>query len=459
MGTGGGAAGIGGSGTGGGAGVGSGGAGAGGAGAGGAATGGAGAGGTGTGGAATGGAGTGGAGTGGAGTGGAGTGGTATGGAGTGGAATGGAGTGGAATGGAGTGGAGIGGTKGTFSSLGSLVPYRSYHTATMLKNGKVLIAGGRGADLDPVAPMELFDPVTRMFSPAGDMSPARFSHSATLLANGKVLMIAGNIYNGSPGASRCTALAQIYDPDTTMFSSLPSLERYQCEHIVASLADGRILILGSYPDGRPQLLDTATGQFTKTGTMVKTRFSGHTATLLDDGRILVAGGVADPIVYQATAEVYNPSTGSFSAVGNMAAPRGYHTATRLPNGKVLIAGGIETNTLGGATFRPIAEIFDPMTNTFAPGPQLPQVHNQAPATSLLDNTILIVGGLSGTGPQATGQLYDPASGTFSLAGSLNVARYAHTATRLPAGSVLVVGGETGTGPKTVPAEIYEWFP
>jgi N-acetylneuraminic acid mutarotase len=203
-------------------------------------------------------------------------------------------------------------------------------------------------------------------------------------------------------------------------------------------------------------VFDPATGQFTKTGSMVKPRFTGHTATLLNDGRVLVVGGVADPVDYQASAEVYDPGTGSFSAVGNMAAPRGYHTATVLPNGKVLIAGGIETNSSTGPAFRFDAEIFDPATNTFVPGPPLALVYDHATATKLLDNRIFIVGGYSRAGPQPGSQLYDPASETFSVAGALSIARSAHTANLLPAGGVLIVGGETGTGPRIVPAEIYE---
>jgi Kelch motif len=327
-----------------------------------------------------------------------------------------------------------------------------------MLKTGKILVAGGWGADLAPVIPMELFDPATRAFSPAGSMSPARFGHAAMLLPNGKVLMVAGNVYDGSPGASRCTAMVQLYDAEAATFSSLPNLAQYQCEPpALAALADGRILILGYAPDKRAPLYDPATNQLTKTGAMVKNR-SGHTATLLNDGRILVAGGVTDvPYDYSATAEVYDPATGAFSAVGSMARPRAYHTADLLPNGTVLIAGGIETASSTGATFRPIAEIFDPAANTFGPGASLAHPYNNGTATRLLDGRILMVGGNSPTGPATAGnQIYDPATGIFSSTASLIIGRYAHTATLLPSGGVLIVGGDTGAGPRMAPAEIYE---
>jgi len=189
---------------------------------------------------------------------------------------------------------------------------------------------------------------------------------------------------------------------------------------------------------------------------MVEVRIGGHTATLLNDGRVLVAGGVTTPVRYVATAEVFNPSTGLFSSVGSMAAARAYHTATVLPDGKVLMAGGIETNASTGATFRLNAEIFDPVTNVFTSGPPLAFVYEHATATELSDHRVLIVGGASPTQAQARCQLYDPGSGTFSLTSSLAVARYGQTANRLPTGGVLIVGGDTGLGPLVVPAEIYE---
>jgi hypothetical protein len=220
-------------------------------------------------------------------------------------------------------------------------------------------------------------------------------------------------------------------------------------------LADGRVLIVGRYTDARAEMFDPVTERFTATGTMVEVRI-GHTATLLNDGRVLVVGGVANsPLRYVGSAEVYNPGTGSFSAVGSMSASRAYHTATLRPDGKVLISGGLETFT-SAPVFRQNAEIFDPATNTFAPGPTLAFVYGNATATRLLDDRVLIVGGTSPNLPQVNCQLYDQALGTFSATGNLAVGRYAHTASLLPTGAVLIVGGYTGLVPPPVPAEIYE---
>ena len=303
---------------------------------------------------------------------------------------------------------------------------------------------------------MELFDPVTRTFSLGGKHGAGRFSHTATLLANGKVLFAGGYFGGGGGASSVCQTRVELYDPGTATFTTVPGLASYQCDHTATVLANGRVLIVGRYPDARAELFDPATETFTATGTMVEVRIR-HTATLLNDGRVLVAGGVANPVRYVATAEVYDPSTGLFSAVGNLSVPRAAHTASVLPNGKVLIAGGLETYLSTGPVFRPNAEIYDAVTNTFAAGPPSAFLQSGATATGLVDNRILIVGGTSATQIQTVScQHYDPASGTFSVDSNLAVGRYGHTANLLPSGGVLIVGGRVALAVQTVPAEIYE---
>src|SRR5712692_9888731 len=164
----------------------------------------------------------------------------------------------------------------------------RAAHTATLLPNGKVLIAGGMIGDGGGLSSTEVFDPTTNTFTAAENMTVARAGHTATLLQNGKVLIAGG--YNGDYLDS-----AELYDP--------------------------------------------ATGKFTQTGKMV-TPQSGHIAALLNNGKVLLAGGVGTGWTFLADAELFNPNTNTFTATGGMTTARESHTATLLKDGRVLITGG-----------------------------------------------------------------------------------------------------------------------
>ena len=188
----------------------------------------------------------------------------------------------------------------GAFRPTGSLTTAHGIDdTATLLSDGRVLIAGGFGTSGSDLASAELYDPKTGSFSPTGPMTEARLGHTATLLQDGRILIAGGNGTGGSYLAS-----AELYDPKT--------------------------------------------GTFTPTGPMTTAR-SGHTTTLLPDGRVLIAGAIG-----LASAELYDPKTGSFSPTGPMTAARSYHTATLLQDGRVLIAGGID------GTYLASAELYEP---------------------------------------------------------------------------------------------------
>src|SRR5581483_5578764 len=159
-----------------------------------------------------------------------------------------------------------------------------------------------------------------------------------------------------------------------------------------------------------------------------------HTATLLPNGKILVAGGYpnAGPL---ASTEVYDPASGLFSAGANLLTSRELHTATLLPNGLVLIAGGFNGSYLASA------ELYDPSNGTVSATGSLQAARDQHTATLLPGGKVLIAGGRDSGGAVASAELYDPATGQFSTTGSLSTPRYLHTATLLPNGKVLVAGG------------------
>jgi hypothetical protein len=209
-----------------------------------------------------------------------------------------------------------------------------------LLANGKVLIAGGADQDQTGtgLASAELYDPGTGTFTQTGSMVVGRFLHTATPLQNGKVLIVGGALTS----ASDPVATAEIYDPATGTFTMTGAMATAREQHTATLLADGRVLIVGGAtsaaagdPTATAEVYDPSTGSFSVTGSMAEAR-TYHTATLLPSGKVLVAGG-GDA---NSTAEVYDPATGSFSITGGMEIGRSGHTATLLPNGSVLVAGG-----------------------------------------------------------------------------------------------------------------------
>lgn len=182
---------------------------------------------------------------------------------------------------------------------------------------------------------------------------------------------------------------------------------------------------------------------FTTTGSMSTSR-TNHVAVLLNNGKVLVAGGYASATL--ATAELYDPSTGQWSATGSLLTLRQQMTGTLLPNGKVLVAGG-NTKT---------CELYDPTTGTWASTGSLNTLRTLHNAVLLQSGKVLVCGGQSGTTGFPNAELFDPATGTWTVTGSMNTGRYAACATLLPSGKVLVAGGLGTGGTALATSEIYD---
>jgi hypothetical protein len=310
--------------------------------------------------------------------------------------------------------------------------------TATVLPGGKVLYAGGRIPDgnntrLDTA---ELYDPGTdsSIFTP--NMTTARSSHTATLLPNGKVLLVGGDTM-----PSGQTASAELFDPLSGTFAATGSMSAPRSGHTATLLSNGKVLIAGGVncpitcsTYSSAELYDPSTGTFSPTGNLTVPR-NGHTATLLTSGRVLIAGGTTDGTNAIVNAELYDPSTGQFIQTSAMVNPRQFFTATLLNSGRVLFAGGL----VGGAVTS-TAEIYDPSPGTFSQTGSLNTQRDFHTATLLPSGKVLIARGISTYTLAATAELFDPVLGTFSNTGDLLEPGYYGNATLLPNGTVLISG-------------------
>ena len=213
--------------------------------------------------------------------------------------------------------------------------------------------------------------------------------------------------------------------------------------HTATLLPTGRVLIAGGmsrsgHSVSSAEVYDPSTRSFSPASSMDQAR-AGHTATLLPDGSVLLLGGSNGD--YVASAERYDPTTGRFTPAGRLLEGRSGHTATLLSNGRVLVAGGVGD----GWTFLASAELYDPATGTSTPTASMGAARESHTATLLQGGGVLMTGGHRGRRAQmqvfSSAELYDPERGTFVPTGSMNVVRHKHEATRLQDGRVLITGG------------------
>jgi N-acetylneuraminic acid mutarotase len=339
--------------------------------------------------------------------------------------------------------------TSNPWSVTGNLITPRAQHTATLLPNGKVLVVGGNG----PLVSAELYDPATGIWSAAASLNTARSSHSATLLANGKVLVVGGS------SAAGIFASAELYDPTTNTWSAAASMTSARTVHTAILLSNGKVLVAGGVGglngSGFPisiasaELYDPTTNTWATAASLTTARFN-HTANLLAaNGKVLVVGGYSSSAsLALASAELYDPTTNTWTAEASLTTARYSHTANQLANGKVLVAAGTGS---GGPNFLASAELYDPIANTWSPAGSLTTARADFSSTLLPNGQVLVVGGDNLTLTLASAELYDPTANTWSGAGSLSLSRNFHTATLLANGKVLVVGG---SGPGAGSAEL-----
>lgn len=283
---------------------------------------------------------------------------------------------------------------------------------------------------------------------PTGNTTVPRFDHTATLLAAGNVLIVGGMERNGVTDAS-----AELYDPATGRFTPAAKMKGQRGWGSTATrLANGEVLIAGGAtgslcsPDchlASAELYDPATGSFKVTGSMKEPRAGGF-AILLPTGDVLMVGGtMTSGKDSQASAELYHPATGTFTSAGSMVRSKGVSAALLLKSGKVLVIG----RTPGeGVIEEAIAEIYDPSTGQFTPTGKMKTPRAKVGIGLLSDGRVLVVGGQiqDAWGPWLDStEIYDPASGSFSRGPEMNFKRFKLPKAVVPLsnGQILIAGG------------------
>jgi N-acetylneuraminic acid mutarotase len=360
--------------------------------------------------------------------------------------------------------------TEAVWNPTGSMSIGRFSFTATMLQNGQVLVAGGDTPGAVVTDTVDIYNPNTGIFTATGNMNKPRVGFSATRLSNGKVLAAGGatdtelatntaEIYDPVTGTWSTTGSMKqgrqqhsaVLLRDGTVLVSGGNIDRTPCADLcVNTLAESEIY-------------NPSTGQWKAVGDMTIAR-SFFTTTMLSNGKVLAIGGRIhtgpDYFDYKAIAwaDLYDPTTKKWNATGTMSISREDHSAVLLNNGKVLVIGGT-TVDFNGVTVAS-AELYDPASGTWATTGSMLQGRERFTATLLQNGQVLVAGGDYYDGVNAgvltESELYDPALGTWSATASMTTPRFGAKAVLLRNGKALQAGGEPDfTDTPTPSAELY----
>lgn len=333
----------------------------------------------------------------------------------------------------------------------------RFIHRAALLDDDRVLLTGGARAIWVITNTVDLFDPSNNSISPAAAMSVKRWSHTATTLADGRVLVTGGRTgVSANPASSFYGVVldtSELYDPATDSWSPTGSMNVARRSATQTLLPDGRALICGG-GDGVStgsamaiascETFDAATGTFTLVGNMTTPR-SAHSANLLDDGTVLITGGSngAGTSAPTTLAEIFDPATNTFTAVGPMNFPHLAQTGAKMRDGRVMLA----ASYYGSGGITDDSEIYDPVSQTFTIAPSMYKQRIDIGGQPLLDGTVLVAGGVAtGAFPSvfhSSSEVYDPAEDRWRLSGIMADGRDEFSGALLNDGRVLVAGGFT----------------
>jgi hypothetical protein len=363
--------------------------------------------------------------------------------------------------------------------------PRIGFPVRVALPDGRALVAGG-ASDFNSnthLATAELYTPPPQCprtcgpaWLPLEPMHEARQEATATRLKDGSVLVVGGS----QPASTSSTYLssAERFIPATRKWEVVGSLHTARVQHVATRLQDGRVLVTGGWtlkadgthgPLASAELYDPATGTWTLTGSMSRAR-SRHATTLLPDGRVLVVGGEYPP---STLAELYDPRTGTWTAAAPTLGPHWGTQLVSLPGGEVLALGGrvrvVDDSPPSRVEVVPDTDVYEPVTGTWRAGPVMNVNRWQPAALVLPSGRVLVFNGTRHSAQSGASELYEPSTRQWLPVG--NVVEYRHygfSAAVLSDGRVLATGGwryfdhTEGTQPRG--AELFEessrgWLP
>ncbi|MFZ9617592.1 MAG: Kelch repeat-containing protein, partial [Holophagaceae bacterium] len=352
----------------------------------------------------------------------------------------------------------------GTWSSATAMSSQRRNHASITMPNGLTLITGGRN-DATPsgLSTVAIYNPANNSWTNGASLSTQRFRHSMTTAPNGRIIITGGLNTSGSPAVNNYLSSVEIYSPSGDNYYQGSNLPEGRRGHFTAVLPNGNVLVAGgatgdntiSTTTKEYNTGDQRSNTFTATGSLTTAR-AYHTATLLNSGKFLIAGGYAGGSDYFAGCELYDPSTGTWSSTGSLTLGRRDHEAVLLPTGKVLLTGGY--NPGGGTAIKVNSELFNPTTGTWGAATSMNTKRQQFGLVwSPLVGKAIAIGGDEGKSTMSeTVESYDPYLDTWTNKTSMATGRSGHTVTVLSDGKILVTGGYSASNTVLSSVEVYD---
>ena len=312
----------------------------------------------------------------------------------------------------------------------------RMRSASVALLDGRVLVTGGNQPSFaaGAVKTAEFWTPGPEVWEFTDDMVDERFSHAMTVLKDGRVLAAGGRDIKNTG-----TDHAEIWNPETGNWTAVENMNDAHESFSMVTMDDGRVIVTGGSnrdydPTAIAEIYDPEANTWTLIGDMSVDRI-WHTGTLLSDGRVLIVGGGDPDGPYIKNTEIYDPVEGIWFSAGDMTIGRTQHTATLLKDGRILV--------VGGRGKRQTSEIYDPTSNTWGEVADMIEPRSEHAALLMPDGRVLVAGG---TGSRASIEAWDPATNTWSLVGDLQIGRYRHLGELLQDGRIIIMGGNGAEG-------------